>query len=98
MGVWSQVPVLVSPRTDIEVAVMVPADDDLVRMRKGEEPIDGGLDLVDGTVVGQIAGVDEQVTIGNVSELERVGVGDTDDTDRVGVRGWKAGRPTEAEE
>lgn len=44
--------------TDVEVAVVVTADDYLLGMRERFEPVDGFLDLFDCPVVAEISGVD----------------------------------------
>lgn len=61
-------------------------------MRKRLDPIHGSLDLTETAVVGEIAGVDEQVTVWDVAvgPLVGVGVGDADDADGTVVR-WGVG-------
>lgn len=68
------VAVLVESGPGIEVAIVVTADHDLVRVWKRAQPVDGSLDLAHGAVVGKIAGMDEEVSVGDVWVFEGVGV------------------------
>lgn len=67
-------PILVASGAWIEVAIVVPADDNLVEMREGLEPVDGSLDLVDTAVIAEVAGMDEEVPVWDGGPLVRVGV------------------------
>lgn len=59
---------------------MVPGDNDLVSMRQGREPVKLHLKLLEGAMVGEVSGVEEEITVGDVG-LGLVRVGDTDDCD-----------------
>jgi hypothetical protein len=45
---------------------VVAADDNLVWVRELVQPVDGGLDLAGATIIAEVTGVDEQVSIGNI--------------------------------
>ena len=64
----------------IQEQVMIAGDDDLVPMRLRAEPVDGELELLKGTRLGEVAGVDEQLPIRKL-KLGVMRVGDTDDLD-----------------
>lgn len=77
---------------------MVAADDDFMWVRETAQPVHGGLDFAGAAIVAEVAGVDEEVAIGNVGVFESVGVGDADDADGTGVRGWEVRRAAEVVE
>jgi hypothetical protein len=69
------------------------SDDNLVRMGEGGEPVDLGLNFLRRAGVGEIAGMDEDITGGDGLRDEGVGVGETDDGDVAadGVMGTEKG-------
>ena len=69
LGILNQARTLVKPR------VVVARDDYLDRMRLGLEPVQLHLNVADGTAVGQIAGVDEDIAFRDGDGLV-VGIGD----------------------
>jgi len=75
--------ILVGARLRVKEAVVVSRYDDLDAVRLGLEPVELFLDGGGGAVVGQVAGVDEDVARGDADDLV-VGVGDADDAD------WRA--------
>lgn len=56
--VGERVAVLVSSRADVEVAIVVAADDHFLGVGELEQPVDAGLDLLDTAVITEVAGVD----------------------------------------
>ncbi len=73
--------IYLAPGIEIEPAVVVSADEDLVLVRKGVEPVYLCLDGCGGTVGGGIAGEDEQIPVGNVGDDRIVCIRDADDFD-----------------
>lgn len=72
----------------IQQNVVVACDEDLEGVRVGIEPVEAGLDLGEGAVGGEVAGVNEDVAVGE-DGLAVVGVGDADDAGVVGgFGGW----------
>ncbi|KFY12578.1 hypothetical protein V492_03802 [Pseudogymnoascus sp. VKM F-4246] len=68
----------------VEVAVVVAGDDNFVFVGEGVKPVEGFLEGFDRPVVGEVAGVEEQVAGGDGGDVgRRVGmrVADADDAD-----------------
>lgn len=65
----------------VEVAVVVAGDDDFVFVWEGVEPVEGCLEGFDGPVVGEVAGMEEQVAWGDVGGFVGMCVADADDAD-----------------
>ena len=63
------VPVLITAGTDVKVAVMIPTDHDLVRMRQLLQPVDSGLDLSYTAIVAEVPGVNQQVSVWDIRVL-----------------------------
>jgi hypothetical protein len=62
----------------VQEGVMIPAYDNLVRMRQRVNPVQLGLELCKGAFVGQVASVKENITIGDPRRGAIVRVGDAD--------------------
>lgn len=86
------------PGAGVEEAVVVAAYEDLVLMRLSGEPVELGLDVGDGTGVGEVAGVDEEVPRGDVDVCTVVGVREADDADGGLVAGRGEGSATKEED
>lgn len=74
--------VLLGARVQVEPAVVVAAHQDLVLVRQRGEPVDLLLDGGRRAAVGQVAAVDQQVTVGHVLDGGVVRVRQTHDLDR----------------
>jgi hypothetical protein len=81
----------------VKVAVVVAGDDNLDLVRLTLEPVELLLDVLGGTRVGEVAGVDEDVAGGHPDGLV-VGVGDADDADGGLVAGRAEGVAAEEED
>jgi hypothetical protein len=66
---------------------VVAADHHLVLVRERAQPVNRGLDLTDGAIIGEITGMDEQVAIGYIGPFVCVGVGDANNADRLCI--WR---------
>lgn len=63
------IPVLITAGTHVKVAVMIPTDHDLVRMRQLLQPVDSGLDLSYTAIVAEVPGVNQQVSVWDIRVL-----------------------------
>jgi hypothetical protein len=62
----------------VQEGVVIPAYDNLVRMRQRVDPVQLGLELCKGAFIGQVAGVQENIAIGDSGRgaIVRVGYAD----------------------
>lgn len=87
--------ILVESGARVKVAVVVPTDGHLVRVREPSEPVDGGLDLARTAIVAEIARVDQEITVRDIRPFEGVCVGDADDADGLP---WESRRATQVQQ
>lgn len=80
--------ILIPARSNVKVAVVVPAHDNFLWMRELLQPIYSLLNLLDTAIVAQIPRVDKQVAVRNVGILLGMGVGDAHDANRPDARRW----------
>lgn len=77
---------------------MVPSDDDFVWVGKAPEPVNRGLDIACGTVVAEVSGVDEKVSVRYVWPFEGVSIGNADYSDWLSARRRESRRATQTEQ
>ena len=77
---------------------MVAADDDFLRMGKGSQPVNCRLDFTDGAIIGEVASMDQKVTVGHFGPFKRMGVRDTDHADGFRMRWWESRGATEVKQ
>lgn len=90
--------VFLKSRPSIEIAIVVPADHHLVRMGQRAQPVDSVLDFPHRTIIGEVAGVDEKISIRNIGPFEGVRVGNADDSDGLGIWWCETRRTSQTKE
>jgi hypothetical protein len=69
---------MVSDEFFVQEGVVIPAYDNLVRVRQLVDPVQLGLELCKGAFISQVTGVQEDIAIGNSRRGAIVRVGDAD--------------------